>query len=142
MEKVSQGRAPIWPAILFLLWNLLGCAAFVMQSTMDLDALAATDPVQAQIWATMPAWAWAAYLVAVAAGTLGAIALLMRSRLAVLLSLLCVAAVLVQFGYAFLGTDLLALKGPSSAIFPAIIVLLAIAQWIYARWLRRRGALR
>lgn len=63
-------------------------------------------------------------------------------RLAVLLSLLCVAAVLVQFGYAFLGTDLLALKGPSSAIFPAIIVLLAIAQWIYARWLRRRGALR
>jgi len=136
-----RGRFPAWPALLFLLWNLIGCAMFAMQSTQDLDALAATDPLQAQIWRAMPGWAWIAYLVAVAAGTLGALALLLRRRIAVPLALLCVIAVLVQFGYTVLLTDLLALRGAGTLILPAFIIAIAIVQWLYARALAGRGAL-
>jgi len=138
----STTSVPRWPALLFLLWNLLGCAMFAMQSMQDLDALARTDPLQAQIWRAMPIWAWIAYLVAVLAGALGAVALLLRSRLAILLSLLCVVAVLVQFSYTFLMTDLLALRGAATLILPGIIILIAIAQLLYARSLGARGALR
>jgi len=138
----STTSVPRWPALLFLLWNLLGCAMFALQSTQDLDALARTDPLQAQIWRAMPIWAWIAYLVAVLAGALGAVALLLRSRLAILLSLLCVVAVLVQFSYTFLMTDLLALRGAATLILPGIIILIAIAQLLYARSLGARGALR
>lgn len=115
-------------AIVLLLWNLMGLAAFAMQYTADLTELAKSDPVTAQAFAAMPAWVWIAYAIAVGAGTLGAVLLLMKKATAASLFLLSLIAVVVQFGYTFLGTDLLALKGPSVIAFPAFIVVMAIIQ--------------
>ncbi|MBO9581108.1 MAG: sugar transporter [Sphingobium sp.] len=131
-----------WVAALFLLWNVVGVSAFVMQWSMDLTELAKTDPYQARTFAEMPNWAWATYAVAVMAGTLGALCLLLRRRLAVLLSAIEVIAVLIQFGYTFFGTDLMAHKGLSeTAPLPAAIILIAILQFFYARWLAGKDIL-
>lgn len=142
VSSSTAPRAARWPAIPFLIWDLLGCVAFYMQSTADLDMLAKTDPYLARIWSGTPIWAWLAYGLAVVAGTAGAIALLLRSRFAVALSLVCVVSVLVQFGYTFLMTDLLAVRGYGTTIFPGLIILIAVAQLLYARSLARRGVLR
>lgn len=128
--------------ILLLLWNLMGVAAFVMQYTADLIVLARTDPTTAQAFAAMPGWVWGAYGVAVGAGTLGAVLLLMKKAVAATLFLISLIAVIVQFGYTFLGTDLLAIKGATSAAFPALIIIVAIVQLLYARSLVARGVLR
>lgn len=128
--------------ILLLLWNLMGVAAFIMQYTADLTVLARTDPTTAQAFAAMPGWVWGAYGVAVAAGTLGAVLLLMKKAVAATLFLVSLIAVIVQFGYTFLGTDLLAIKGSTSAAFPALIIIVAIVQLLYARSLVARGVLR
>ena len=74
--------------------------------------------------------------------TLGAVLLLMKKATAASLFLLSLIAVVVQFGYTFLGTDLLALKGPSVIAFPAFIVVMAIIQLLYARNLVGKGVLR
>ena len=129
-------------AIVLLLWNLMGLAAFAMQYTADLTELAKSDPVTAQAFAAMPAWVWIAYAIAVGAGTLGAVLLLMKKATAASLFLLSLIAVVVQFGYTFLGTDLLALKGPSVIAFPAFIVVMAIIQLLSARNLVGKGVLR
>ena len=129
-------------AIVLLLWNLMGLAAFAMQYTADLTELAKSDPVTAQAFAAMPAWVWIAYAIAVGAGTLGAVLLLMKKATAASLFLLSLIAVVVQFGYTFLGTDLLAVKGPSVFAFPAFIVVMAIIQLLYARNLVGKGVLR
>ncbi len=129
-------------AIVLLLWNLMGLAAFAMQYTADLTELAKSDPVTAQAFAAMPAWVWIAYAIAVGAGTLGAVLLLMKKATAASLFLLSLIAVVVQFGYTFLGTDLLAVKGPSVIAFPAFIVVMAIIQLLYARNLVGKGVLR
>ena len=129
-------------AIVLLLWNLMGLAAFAMQYTADLTELAKSDPVTAQAFAAMPAWVWIAYTIAVGAGTLGAVLLLMKKAAAASLFLLSLIAVVVQFGYTFLGTDLLALKGPSVIAFPAFIVVMAIIQLLYARHLVGKAMLR
>lgn len=143
MVLTSTGpRIPIWPAIIFLLWNCMGLAAFAMQSMADLGELTKTDAYQAKIWSDMPGWAWGAYAVAVGAGLAGAIALLARLHVAVWLSAVCVIAVIVQFGWTFLGTDILAVKGPSTVLFPLFILVMAVAQTLYAKSLRARGALR
>lgn len=128
--------------VAILLWNLMGVTAFAMQYSANLAELATTDPYAAQIFAAMPGWAWAAYAVAVGAGTLGALLLLMKRSTAVPLFALSVVAVVVQFGYSFLGTDLLVVKGASSAIFPALILAVAVAQYLYARSLVVKGVLR
>lgn len=129
--------------IILLLWNLMGVAAFFMQYHMDLRELAITDPVGARLFATMPSWLWAVYAVAVGSGTLGAILLLMRRASAALLFLLSLIAVLVQFGYTLGATDLIVQKGLlTAAAFPALVILIAIGQWLYARTLVVQGTLR
>lgn len=128
--------------VLALLWNLMGDAAYLMQVTADLPALAEADPYQAKLFEQMPQWAWSAYAIAVWGGTLATVALLLRRRLAVPLYAVSLAAVLVQFGYSFLGTDLLAVKGGGAALFPAVIILIAIALLVHARRMAKRGILR
>lgn len=84
-------------ALILLIWNLIGIMAFVMQFTADFSTLARTDPITARIFAQMPGWAWAAYGGAVAAGTVGAILLLLRKAAAVWLFLLSLIGMAAQF---------------------------------------------
>lgn len=140
---MSAPRSFILIAILFLIWNLIGLASFVTQYMMDLTALAKTDPYTAKVFAAMPGWLWLVFAVAVLAGTGGAIALLLRRQIAVRLFLLSLVAVVVQFGYTFLGTDLIVVKGVLVATaFPIMIFVIAIVQWRYAAAQAAKGVLR
>ncbi|WP_070151052.1 sugar transporter [Sphingobium phenoxybenzoativorans] len=128
--------------IIFLLWNLMGCAAYLMQVTMNLSELAKTDPYMARTFAQMPQWAWSAYAVAVWGTTIATILLLMKRRLAVPLYAISLAAVVIQFGYSFLGTDLLAVKGVMAAAFPLFIFIMGVVQLLYARSLANKGIIK
>lgn len=132
-----------WVAVLFLLWNFAGDAAFVMQWNLDPTELAKTDPYQAKTFAEMPGWAWASYAIAVVAGTLSGLCLVLRRRAATILAGIEVIAVLIQFGYTLFGTDLLAHKSVTETVpLPAAIILIAILQLFYARWLAGKAVLR
>lgn len=130
------------PAWLFLFWNIAGAAAFVMQWGQDLDQLAVADPQSAAAFAAMPGWVWAAYAIAVAAGTLGAIAALMRRSVAVGLFSISLCAVVVQFGWTALGTQLLAQKGMGAAGLPLIIAAISVVEILWARHMAKIGQLR
>jgi hypothetical protein len=128
----------LWAGIASLLWNLMGVGAFFSQWTMSAADIAALPQIQRVLWVSMPGWAWAAYAVAVGAGVLGAIGLVMRKGWAALLFALGLIAVLVQFSYPFLlakgvqtGMDMLA--------FPIFIVVMAVIQWQLSRHWQRKG---
>lgn len=129
-------------AVILLLWNLMGDAAYLMQVTADLDELAKSDPITADAFRAMPQWAWAAYAIAVWIGTAGAIALLMRRKFAWVLFAVSLIAVLVQFGWTFLGYDLVAKKDATTAIFPLVIVAITLFSTVYARRKAADGTLR
>lgn len=129
--------------VLLLLWNLMGVAALFMQYGLDPAEIAKTDPAAARAFAAMPAWLWAVYALAVGAGTLGAISLLMKKALAATLFLASLVAVLVQFGYTLGATDLIAEKGLLAATgFPTLVILIAVFQLFYSRSLVAKGMLR
>lgn len=109
-------------AVVLLLWNLVGVAAFVAQAAVDPDTLAATDPVQAAVLRAMPPWVWIAFGVAVVTGAAGSGALLFRRREALALFLGSLVGELVQFGWTFLATDVWASQGVAGIVFPAVIV--------------------
>jgi len=129
-------------AALLLAWNLMGDMAYLMQVSADLDELAKTDPVTAEAFRSMPTFAWSAFAIAVWVGTAGAIALLLRRKVAWVLFAVSLAGVIVQFGWTFLGTDLLAQKGFGSAIFPLFIAAVALFSTLYARRKAADGTLR
>lgn len=129
-------------AILALLWNLMGVASYLHDVTMSLESIRSLPPEQAKLYLDMPAWAKGAYAVAVHAGLAGAIGLLLRRKWAIWLFALSLAAILIQFAYPFLMTDALDVMGPSMAIFPAVILLIGVAELWYARRMAARGVLR
>ena len=125
-----------------LLWEAMGCYAYVSQVSMDAADLARLPAAQRDMWLAMPAWAKGAYAVAVWAGLIGAVGLLLRRRWARLAFALSLIAVIVQFGWAFLGTSILSTMGASSLAFPLAVLLVAALLLWFSGVATKRGWLR
>ena len=136
----SRPRWFITVAILLLLWAIAGVASFAAHVVVGERMATEQGAWDLAYYRALPAWfAWD-YAVATLAALAGAIALLMRSRHAVVLYLVSLAGVVIQFGYVFLGTDLLAHKGAAATLpFPAFIALMGAVQIAVAMMAARRG---
>ncbi len=146
MASYPNARAPGWywiVAVLALLWGAAGCFAYVSQVTISPEDFARLPAPQQQIWSTMPGWATGAYAVAVWISLAGAVALLLRRRLARTAYLVSLIAVLIQFGWVFLASPILSLYPIGEAVtFPLVIVVLGVFLLWFANMAARRGWLR
>lgn len=125
-------------AVLALLWNLLGVTMFFVQTNLSPEALAVLPADQRQLYESTPAWLNAVFAVAVFAGLLGSVSLLLRKRLAVPLFGVSLLAILVQMGYTYLATPALEVYGGAGLVLP--LVLIAIA--VFLVWFARRSSAR
>ena len=136
-------KRPGWFMILvvvLILWGLAGCASLWAHVTLGPKIHPQATDWDYAYYAALPVWFVWDYAVAVGAGLLGSIALALRSRWAVALYLVSLIAVVIQFGYVFLATDVLAHKGAAETVpFPAFIVAMAVFQLWLAHSARKRG---
>lgn len=131
-------KPPVWfwiVAVLMLLWNGIGVMAYVGEAMMSADALQALPEAQRTLILGRPAWATAAYAVAVFGGVAGCLLLLIRRRSAVPVLALSLAGVFVQMGHAFLVADAFRLVGPAGTVLPALV----IAGGLFLVWFARLG---
>ena len=141
----DTGRVPGWywaVALAARVWNGFGCFMYLSQVGMDPAEMAKLPQVQQEVWRAMPAWAIGAYAIAVWVGLLGAIGLLLRRPWARLAFGVSLAGVVVQFGWTFLGTPILARMGGSAAVFPAFIFFVAASLLCFSEMATKRGWLR
>jgi hypothetical protein len=120
----------------------MGCYAYLAEVSMDQADLAQLPAAQRDIWAAMPVWVTGAYAVAVWAGLIGALGLLLGRGWARLAFAASLVAVVVQFGWTFLATPILTTIGASAAAFPAFILLVATLLLWFADFGAKRGWLR
>ena len=96
MNEVNDGAIPksfYWISGLLFAWNLVGISIYVGEMTISEEALAGMTEAQRAFITMKPAWAKSVYAIAVTAGTLGCLLLLLRKALAVpvlIVSLVCV----------------------------------------------------
>jgi len=136
-------KRPVWfvvVAIILLLWAVAGVASFAAHVFVGEKIAADQGAWDLDYYRALPAWfAWD-YALATLAALAGAIALLTRSRHAVLLYVLSLVGVVIQFGYVFVGTDLLAHKGAVATVpFPMFIGLMGCLQIVVARVATKHG---
>ncbi|MDJ0700627.1 MAG: hypothetical protein QNJ07_12285 [Woeseiaceae bacterium] len=124
-----------------LVWNLIGLFFYYSQVTMSPDMMASMSQAQRQFFLDMPTWATAAQAVAVTAGVLGSLLLLLRKSIAVPLFVLSLVGILVQNVNSWIVADGLAVFGPGGAVLPAIVVVIAIALVIYSNSAKASGLL-
>lgn len=129
MSSESTNKAPKWfmiVAVAALVWNLLGVMAYLMQVTMGPDALAALPEAQRQLYENTPAWATAAFAVAVNGGALGCLLLVLKKNLAGIFLQLSLAGVLVQMFHSFFMSNSFEVFGPGGMIMPVMVLVIAI----------------
>lgn len=124
-----------------LIWNAIGCAACIGQLTASPDKIAKLPEARRDAWLAMPATAKLAYAIAVGAGLVGSAALLVRSLAAGPLFVASLLGVIVQFGWFFLVYRGASRSGGGSAIFPAAIAAIAVAEVGFACWAKTEGLL-
>lgn len=138
-----MAQRPRWfvaAAVILLLWAIAGVASFAAHVFVGEEMAAQQGPWDLAYYRALPAWfAWD-YAIATLASLAGAVALWLHSRWAVALYVVSLVGVAIQFGYVFLGTDLMTIKGAAATVpFPAFIALMGGVQITLARTAAKRG---
>lgn len=135
----------IWAVgVISLLWNAVGAFDYTMTKLKNADYMAAFTADQQAYFYSFPLWANIGWALGVWGSILGSILILMRSRHAVtafLISLIGLAvSCIYQFGMHY--GDLMRMFGSVPMIFTAIIWVVGIALFVYARRQAAAGVLR
>lgn len=141
MKKPSIGFWIIAAAL--LIWNAFGCYMYMVDVT-------ASDARYAEVYGDAmlairdlyPAWAIAAYALAVWGGLLAAALLLLRRRVCVPLFLVSLVAAVICFIPVFVSTPLRESGGETFWVMPVIVVVIGLFQVWYARRKKADGILR
>jgi hypothetical protein len=135
-------KPPLWfwiVSVLPLAWNGMGVMAYIQQATITQEAVQAMPAAERALLLARPAWATAAFAVAVFGGVVGCLLLLVRSRRALPMLLVSLIGVVAQMTYQFVIADSLAVYGPGGLIMPAMILAGALFLVGFAVAGRRRG---
>ena len=151
MQEAVSARTPVhlWiVGILATLWNGFGCVDYLMTRLRNTDyltsAMPGVDPNAFLAWIdAFPIYAHIGWGMGVWLGLLGSILLLMRSRWAVWSYALSLLGAVLSLGYQIaLAPPLAGMTGGFNAVMPYVIILVAIALFLYARAQAAKGLLR
>ena len=114
-------------SVIGLLWNLMGCFQWFTEYNFwkNPETRDILPEAMRGLYDQTPAWTYIIFAIAVIAGTLGCIGLLMRKSWATTLFMISLIAVIIQQVYYLISTDTLERLGPTALIMPLVITLFA-----------------
>jgi len=125
METAPRWFKPV--AIAALLWNLLGCYAYLSDVTLTPEDVAKMTAAQQALYASRPAWAISATAFAVWGGAVGCFGLLLRKRWSRPFFLVSLAGVIVQDVALFGLSTAAAQAGPAAFALQGLVLVVAVA---------------
>jgi hypothetical protein len=129
--------APKWflpVVIIALLWNLMGCAAYLSDAMLSAADIAKMSDAETAIVAARPVWAVGARAVAVWLGALGCLALIMRKGWAVPLLWLSLLGVIAQDIWLFaLAPDTGLVNGTVYGLQGLVLVIAVALVWLASK---------
>ena len=151
MQQAVSARAPahLWiVGILSLLWNCFGAYDYTMTKTQGAKYIASTmpgvDANAALAWINgMPLYAQIGWALGVWLALLGSVLLLMRSRWAVWSFGLSLVGAVLSLGYQILLAPPMPGAGnsPMMKAMPIVILVIAVALFLYARGQEKKGVI-
>ena len=134
--------APKWflpVAILALLWNLLGCAAYLGDVLTTSEQVARMTAEQQELYRARPAWSVGATAIAVWCGAAGSLGLILRRRWATWFLVASLAGVVVQDVALFALSPAAGHLGPVVYGLQALVLVVAVLLVALARRASARG---
>lgn len=123
-----------------LVWNLLGVAAYVMQSVLITpEMLVGMSEAERALLENTPSWVDAAFAVAVFGGALGSFFLIVGSALAVPVFAISLVAVAVQMFHLFVMSKALEVHGTAGTVMPVLVSVIAVYLLMVSGQARHQG---
>ncbi|WAC02390.1 hypothetical protein N7U66_01305 [Lacinutrix neustonica] len=135
MTELSKIKPPMWfwiVSVVALVWNILGIGAFFAQISMTSEIMANLPQEQQDIYANLPSWYTFVFAIAVFAGTLGSMALLLKKKWAYLILLIGAIAVVIQMSYIVFGLN-------KADVMTPIIIIVAFALVYFSKYATKKG---
>lgn len=142
MENTIKTKVPTWFWVvsgLALVWNLAGVMNYLSQAYMTDEIKGALPEDQAALLESTPSWVTAAFAIAVFAGALGCLALLLRKKWARPVLLLSLLGIIVQQIYIFFLSDSFEVYGSGAMFLPIVVIVVGIALVYFARMAQNKG---
>lgn len=142
MSEESIGGTPrsfLIIGIVALLWNLLGVASYLMHVMISPEALAEMPEAERALMESSPAWATGAFAIAVFAGLLGSVGLLLKKAWCVPIFLVSLVAIIVQFSHWLFMTTAVEAYGSEAYTMPALVTVIGIFLVWYSRNTKAKG---
>ena len=142
-------QAPKWfrvTAIVALLWNILGCLAFVADLQLKPEDIAKLPEAQQALYASRPAWSVAATAVAVFGGALGCIGLILKRKWAFVLLLLSLLGILGQDIAMFVLANAAEAAGAFAVVLQSVVLIVGVWLVLLSRkamasgWISKSGS--
>ncbi len=145
MQPSKRGKAPahLWVVgVLGLLWSAGGALDYVMTQTRNESYMSAFTPDQLTFFYGLGTWVIAAWAIAVWGGVVGAVLLLLRKAIAVWVLLASLVAMLITTFQNYVLSNGMEVVGDTfNLIFTAVIFVISLGLYLYARAMQRRGVL-
>ena len=133
--------APKWytpVAVAALLWNLVGCIAYLSDVMMSPEAIAKLTTAQQALHASRPAWSIGATALAVWGGALGSLGLILRKQWANVVLVGSLVGVVVQDVALFGMTDV-AQVDSTAVVLQGLVLVIAVALVLFGRRASKEG---
>lgn len=141
----DSNKPPVWfwiASVLVLLWNLSGVYSYLNTKFNQVEILESLTQAQRELFEAFPAWATAAFAIAVFGGTIASIGLLLRKKWAKPLFLVSLVAAIAQFiNWLFIQNAPEAF-GSEAYTMPIIVVVIGILQILFSQKGIKQGWLR
>jgi len=143
MTKDVTTKPPAWfwiVSVVALLWNLMGAMAYLAQAFITDEGKAMLPADKLELLENTPAWATAAFAIAVWAGVLGCIGLLVRKKWARPVLLVSLFGILVQMAYSFFMTNATEVYGAvEGVVMPLLLIGIGIGLVLFAKSSQNKG---
>jgi hypothetical protein len=126
-------------AIVALIWNLLGCIAYLSDAMLKPEDIARMTAAQQAMYASRTVWSVSATAIAVWCGLAGSLGLILRKRWALPLFIASLVGVIVQDFGLFVLTDAAAQAGAVAFVLQGLVLVIAIALILLTRSAIARG---
>lgn len=137
MEQPPKWYTPV--AIVALLWNLVGCAAYLSDVMLSPEAIAKMTAAQQAAHAARPMWSVGATAIAVWLGAAGCVGLIMRKTWATPVLIASLAGVVIQDVSLFGMSGDAGQAGGAAYGLQGLVLLIAIGLVMLARMAAARG---
>ena len=142
MNQSDSLTAPKWywtVAGVALVWNLLGCLAFLTELFAQETMMKEWTEEQKQWAKDIPTWIYFFYGIAVATGVAGSAFLLMRKSWAIAAFAISTVAIIIQMGYTMIVAGGLQIMGPTAAIMPCLVTTLSFVFLWFSFFAKGKG---